>query len=87
MSRRYLLPLLVLFVLLAPSLSQVCSLSSNANDLLQSGLTTITNAYSNNINRREHRFTFTVGFTVPASGLQVAACTFISTQRPQPLQQ
>jgi len=51
MTFRYLAPLLLLLIL-TPSLAQICPLSSNSNDLLQSGLATITNAYTNNLNRR-----------------------------------
>lgn len=51
MTRSY-LPLLLLLLLLSPTLSQLCPLATTNSDLLQSGTTTINNAYTNNPARR-----------------------------------
>ena len=74
--------LLLLFISL-PVHSQICSISSGSNDLLQSGTRTIYNGFSNNPLNREHAFTIQVtSFTFPSTGVQVAACRYLLTQRP-----
>ena len=67
--------LLLLLALTLPAQSQICSLStSSSSDLLQSGFYSVHNRFTNNPLNREHSYSFTVNFPIPAGGIQVAAC-------------
>lgn len=75
MKHQYPTILLLLLALTLPSQTQICSLSSSSSsDLLQSGVYSVHNRFTNNPLNREHSYSFTVNFAVPAGGIQVAAC-------------
>ena len=74
MKHQYPTILLLLLALTLPSQSQICSLSSSSSDLLQSGVYSVHNRFTNNPLNREHSYSFTVNFPIPAGGIQVAAC-------------
>jgi hypothetical protein len=70
-----------LALLLLGAQGQSCSASTGVStDLLESGIRQVFNSGVNIPQNREHRYTFSVGFSVPSGGLQVAACTFAFTQ-------